>query len=360
MDGDITRITRIEDMPGFNEAVDKRVIDILNSGRLGDLISDTLANQAMVGMQAQSTSPLSREQFDKTDTRLSQLIRFTKANSGSATDCVWEICIPGSEGLSDPPAIITQDGTAIEFASGELTRVDQGPWWQIVNLSYPVTTGAITAIYAIVVPDIGGTSSGDWPVSGDHAKVMFKRDGGGTHGITAVPATCAPGITRGLKWQIAGISTSVPSQLVVGDITGVATMGDADVNGISSSQIATAKSIISVGVGVYQLVNINHTPITNDAAIPMVVVKTDTYGNKYTDVMEQGTGGGKGDADETGTGLPAQRSVQALPSHAGVLQVYNFDDGTITTPNDIDTVLMRRASGTGSKPELVYIETTPL
>jgi hypothetical protein len=142
-----------------------------------------------------------------------------------------------------------------------------------------------------VVPDQGGTSTLDWPVSGSYAKLKFKRDGSGTNGISnaALILAAAAGFERGLYWQIAGIDGTVVSvkyQFRLGVVTNNAMMGDGDANGVSSTQAATASSIVRQRNGVYQLVNIGMTAEDNNPAKPMVIVDT-VAGKLVTKLMAQ-------------------------------------------------------------------------
>ena len=267
-----------------------------NSGLIANLIQDALQGQQMIGLQVQPPPPLSREQFDKTDVRQTQLIRFRKG--AGATEYYYEICIPGSEGASDPPTILIQNGVSIGIAADELTRVDNGPWWTINKASYPET--AVLGIYAVVVPDQGGTSTLDWPVSGSYAKLKFKRDGSGTNGINnaALILAAAAGFERGLYWEIAGINGTVVSvkyQFRLGVVTNNAMMGDGDANGVSSTQAATASSIVRQRNGVYQLVNLGMQPNVNDQDKPMVIVDT-VAGKRVTKLMAQPIVSGSSDA----------------------------------------------------------------
>jgi hypothetical protein len=192
------------------------------------------------------------------------------------------------------------------------------------------------------------------------ADIYCQRNGNGTNPVTltAIATPAANGVVQIRKVDTNGNSTQLHRGLIIFEDE---KFGDADVQGFSSYQTeSNSRSVLTLPTSKkFQLVNMDMTPDTNNASKPMVIVDT-VDGVKITKLMAQATGGGKGDADETGTGLPAQRSIETLPNHAGYLQVYNFDSGTTSTPNTTDTVLMRRASGTDSKPELVYIETTPL
>jgi hypothetical protein len=125
-----------------------------------------------------------------------------------------------------------------------------------------------------------------------HTKVTFKDSGDGEHGISNADLLdlAGPGIERGLMWKIAQIDDGAIRQVKAGNVIGCAMMGDGDANRVSSAQDDTACSIVRVRQGVYQLVNIGNWAADNDPDVPMVVVRTDDNGVRYTDLMEQAEG----------------------------------------------------------------------
>ena len=318
--------------PQFQTAVDARILEMLQNGAVLDLLAQ-LQTGNQPGIQSQEPPPQDLSQFDKTDTRLTQLVRFKRPTSDAdvlSKKFIWEILLPGSESKTDdpvdPPKIVMQNGNLIPIAPEELERVNRGPWWKILNVSNPVETTALLGIYAIVVPDVGGTSGKDWPVSGDHAALKFKRDGSSVNGIDYpdLITACTAGIERGLKWQIAMIDAdtiNVKKQFTLGHVTHSAMMGDGDANGVTSAQSGTASSIVRQRNGVYQLVNIGMGPESNDTSKPMVIV--DTVGGKLiTKLMYQNNATAKmGDADAA---YPNQLSIKTRGS--GDFEIKNFSN----------------------------------
>lgn len=321
--------------PQFQAAVDARILEMLQTGALLDLMAQLQTGNAP-GVQSQEMPPQDLSQFDKTDTRLTQLVRFKRPTNNDdvlANKFIWEILLPGSESKTDetvePPKIVMQNGNLIPIASGELERVNRGPWWKILNVSEPVETTALLGIYAIVVPDVGGTSDKDWPVSGSNAALKFKRDGNSVNGIDYpdLITACQPGIERGLKWQIAAIDAdtiNVKKQFTLGHVIHSSMMGDGDANNVTSDQAATASSIVRQRNGVYQLVNIGMSPMANDASKPMVIVDT-VDGKLITKLMDQSDTVEKmGDADADS---PSQLSIHTRGS--GDFEIKNFDTAPV-------------------------------
>ena len=355
---DITRGQGFSNLPGFQRAVDDRVRQLMESGELDDMLLTAMTGAAHVGTQAQPPPPLSREHFDKTDVRQTQLLRykFPPGSTPSNKAYIWEICIPGSEshGVTEPPSIIMQNGVAIPIATGELTKVDDGPWWTISKLSYPDATAStpITDIYAVVVPNIPSTSTFSWPVDGNNAALKFKRDGSGVNGIlnSALASDIAIGVERGLKWHIAGINATtinIRYQFALGRITHSAMMGDGDRNGITSTQAITYSSIVRVSNGVYQIANFAEAPpagadaggITNDPTAPMVVRVAGV-----SRVMKQGVAK-NGDADSATTGTPNQRSIHTRDIY-GDYEIKNFAASPVA-PTTGDAIVGRFTNANG-------------
>lgn len=354
---DITQGQGFANLPGFQKAVDDRVRQLMESGELDDMLLTAMTGAAHVGTQAQPPPPLPREQFDKTDVRQTQLLRykFPPDRTPSNKEYIWEICIPGSEahGVTVPPSIIMQNGVAIPIATGELTKVDDGPWWTINKLSYPDATAStpITDIYAVVVPNIPSTSTLSWPVDGNNAALKFKRDGSSVNGISnsTLASDIAIGVERGLKWHIAGIdetTINIRYQFALGRITHSAMMGDGDRNGITSTQAITYSSIVRVSNGVYQIANFAEAPpagadaggITNDPAAPMVVRVAGV-----SRVMKQGVAK-NGDADSVTTGSPNQRSVHTRSE--GDYEIKNFAASPVA-PTTGDAIVGRFTNASG-------------
>jgi hypothetical protein len=230
--GDLSQPQRIEDVPGFNEAVDARIIDMIRSGAMRDTITELMAGQGMVGLRVQPPPQLQREQFDMLAPRVPQLIRASAKVPGPGVNI--EICLPGtSNGV--PLSFVEQNGVVIEIDSSqnEIEIVGSGPWWKLKGIGL-TEADAIKTIYA-VTHDLYGGAAPEFPVyPSGNTKVYFRTDA--QLATEKAKPEVAPGINYGLIWPIAKYDNGVITQLAHGTKVGTGTMGDGDRNGYAGTQ----------------------------------------------------------------------------------------------------------------------------
>jgi len=314
------------------------VATMLQSGSSADAMADNLTGSDSIGEQVRIPGPQATQQFDKTDTQLPQMVRYRKGASN--TDTIWEICFPGTTATSTP-GFVTQNGKLVPIANGELTIVDNGPWWTLNNIVGSGSSDQITGIYAVVVQNQGrNTSPGDWPVNPTAANfcaVTFCAS-------STVPPTPPTGSLYGLSWQIVGVEGMavgsdtvyfVPHQLKAGNVDATAKMGDADCNPVLSP---VSKSIVQVTPNVFSINNwLMATPDANSSGAPMLVRVAGV-----SRLMAQPTVAGQGDADMSS---PTQYSIQKMahPNEA-YLQWYGFAGAGASPATTSDLVGCKQVS----------------
>ena len=355
-ENNITNNQHIEDMPGFRDAVNNLILDMLRSGQATDALLDAMNGEAQVGMQAQPPPPPHREQFDKTDARLPQLIRFTRGTL--ATDTKWEICIPGSSGTPGSAGsgltFATRNGVAVQIADGELTCIGNGPWWNLENVYRSGDSPIVKSIWATVCQGIAGSSKPNWPVDLNGARMKFYSG----NDISTAPDS-ALAAQYGLQWQLAAIDATtinVINQWSIGKITDTGYMGDADVNTPSSTQAAAVSSVKQVSPGVFQALNVGlASPISSSNSNPVWARVGGATG--YMTLMDpsglgSGGAGSEGDAD---VASPSQYSVQTLGTGTSprVLEIYGFSTAAGQAVATGDLVLGKQVSSN----KVVYFNT---
>ena len=357
--GDLSQSQRIEDTPGFNEAVDARIIDMIRSGAMRDTITDLMAGQGMVGLRVQPPPQLQREQFDILSPRVPQLIRATTRAPGAGVDI--EICLPGtSNGV--PLSFVKQNGVVIEIDSdqNEIEIVGSGPWWKLKGIG--LTEAATTKTIYAVTHDLYGGASPDFPVyPSSNTKVYFRTDAQLAAEI-AKPEV-APGINYGLIWPVAKYDNGVITQLAHGTKVGTGTMGDGDRNGYAGTQDKNSSSIAQLNIGVLQIADFASSSMAADADTCLVARKKDGdhYVSGITKLL-QGTGigitTGNGGitisaTDENGDPLTEKfgdadavnATQKSILTDTGVFELFNVASSDMTANADTRMIVRKLANG---------------
>lgn len=358
--GDISQPQRIQDFPGFKEAVDDRIVDMMRSGALREIMTDIMAGQGMIGMRVQQPPPVRREQFDMLSPRVPQLLRSSRRSDDYAV--YIEICLPGSS-VGTPLSFVEQNGVtiAIDDDASEIEIIDAGPWWRLKGLGTVAPDASIT-IYA-VTHDLAGAPSASFPVSpGDKTKIYFRTDTQ-ISDERAKPEV-APGINYGLIWPIGKYNNGVITQFAHGTKVGTGTMGDGDRNGYTGSQDKKSSSIVHVDIGQLQIADFTSSSMVADTDTCLVARKKDgdNYVSGITQLL-QGTGisitrgnGGItisatdengdpltekfGDADEVGA---TQKSV--LTNVAGRFELFDVASTGMTANSDTRLIVRKLVGG---------------
>ncbi len=352
MDGDDTKDKDVDisKIPGFDAAVDARIMDMIRSGAVLDIIADAMSNMAFVGAQSQRAASASSFQHrDMQPPRLSQLIRFRKDTGDVAGDTHFDILIPmsggtnGVDNVTGQVEMLTQNGTTVAVAAGELTCIGTGPWWKIKGVSgrdgYPTSSINACARYNLSA----GTSPGNWPVepSADNfVGIKFYTGNDGTNPIPTAPDTALAG-QYGLSWQIASIGQGADGlwtdirQVAVGEPCKTAMMGDADKNNGTTDQPQSIKTIMP---GVFEINNWDQSVEANNLAAPMLVRGSHLGADPIARLMAQpATKMGDGDASS-----PTQESIHTR-GETNDFEIDHFGD-TAVDPITNDAFVGRRST----------------